>query len=96
VSKAHIFVAVATGVGLIMASGAGTAATTKCNYAKIAEWPARLENGEIIVDGTINGKKVGIMLDTGTERSLILRRAAARLALNTQAVPGARIIGVDG
>ena len=93
-SKTHVLVAALTAAGLTMASGAGTAAT--CKYAKFAEWPARLENGEVIVDGTVNGRKIGVMLDTGTERSLILRRAATRLGLTTQVVPELKMVGVSG
>ena len=56
----------------------------------------RVQNGEIIVDGMINDRKIGILLDTGTERSLILRRAAVRLGLTTQPLPGVKMIGVSG
>jgi len=96
VSKTHFLVAALTAAGLTLASGSGTAATGNCKYAKFAEWPARLENGQVIVDGTVNGRKIGVMLDTGTERSLILRRAATRLGLTTRAVPELKMIGLGG
>ena len=83
-------------VGLAIFSGTGSAAAGKCTYAKIAEWPARLENGELIVDGTINGKKIGVMLDTGIERSLILQRSATKFGLATQRVPELKIVGLGG
>ena len=94
-SKANALAAVFTAAVLTMASGAALSATS-CKYAKFADWPARLENGVLIVDGTINGKKIGIVLDTGTERSLILRGSATRLGLPIQPIPGAKLIGISG
>jgi len=63
---------------------------------KIADWPVRLERGHLLVDGAINGTTIGVMLDTGAQRSLILRSAAERLRLTRQEVRGYRIFGVGG
>jgi predicted aspartyl protease len=56
-------------------------AQSRCNFLRIAEWPVRLMGGHIVVDGAINGKKVAIILDTGAQRSMMLRSAAVRLDL---------------
>ena len=58
-------------IGVAMASGICIAAPSECKLVRIAEWPVRLEHNRLIVDGAINGRKVGIVLDTGAKRSLI-------------------------
>lgn len=95
-TSSSLCIAGALAAALAFASDAGAATAGSCKYARIAEWNARLQNGELVVDGTINGRKIGIMLDTGTERSLILRRAASRLGLPVQPLPGVKMIGVSG
>ncbi len=95
-SKSLLSIAVAIAAGLCIAGGAAAAPASNCKYAKFAEWPVKVQNGEVIVDGMINDRKIGILLDTGTERSLILRRAATRLGLTTQPLPGVKMIGVSG
>jgi len=80
-------------IGVAMASGIG-AAPSDCKLVRIAEWPVRLEHNKLIVDGSINGRKIGIMLDTGAERSLILRSAAIRLGLTLQRASRYRMFGL--
>ena len=72
------------------------AATGKCTLARTAEWPVRTARGVPIVDGAINGHKVGIMLDTGAGVSLLMRPAAERLGLVRYDTRSNRIIGVGG
>jgi predicted aspartyl protease len=83
-------------VALTLASNIVAADTSNCKMVQIADLPVRLERNRLIVDGAINGQKIGIMLDTGAERSLIPRSAAVRLGLGRQAVRGYRIVGVGG
>jgi predicted aspartyl protease len=71
------------------------AAASKCTLVKIADWPVRLERNHLLVDGTINGQKIGVMLDTGAE-TMILRSAADRLGLTLRQVRGARVFGIGG
>src|SRR5207249_1825742 len=52
--------------------------------------------GQPIVDGTINGQHVGILIDTGASRSIVLRAAADRLGLVRYNARGSRLIGVGG
>jgi predicted aspartyl protease len=83
-------------IGVAIASGLCTAAPSDCKLLRIAEWPIRLERNKLIVDGTINGQKIGILLDTGAERSLILRSAAIRLGLTLRRARGLRLFGLGG
>lgn len=78
-----------------MADGA-IAADAKCKFVRIVDWPVRIVRNNIVVDGAINGQKIGIILDTGTTRSLILRSSAVRLDLPKREAPGYRMYGVGG
>ena len=69
VAKRTLLIASAV-MGVAMASGI-RAAPSDCKLVRIAEWPVRLEHNKLIVDGSINGRKIGIMLDTGAQRSLM-------------------------
>ena len=81
---------------LATACNAHAAATGKCTLARTAEWQVRTTRGVPIVDGAINGQKVGIMLDTGAGVSLLMRPAAERLGLVRYDAGSVRIIGVGG
>jgi len=61
---------------------------------RIAEWQLRARGRLPVVDGEINGQKVGILLDTGAETSVILRSAARRLGLTRHGA--GRVFGVGG
>jgi predicted aspartyl protease len=82
--------------GCEVASGPCIAAAEDCKLITIAEWPVRLEHNKVIVDGMINGQKAGIVLDTGAERSFILRSAAVRLGLTLRRARGLRLFGIGG
>ncbi len=83
-------------IGVAIASGLCIAAPSDCKLITIAEWPIRLEHNKLIVDGAINGQKIGIVLDTGAERSFILRSAAVRLGLTLRRARGLRLFGIGG
>jgi predicted aspartyl protease len=83
-------------IGVAIASGLCTAAPSDCKLQRIAEWPVRVEHNKLIVDGAINGQKIGIVLDTGAERSFILRSAAVRLGLTLRRARGLRLFGIGG
>jgi len=57
------------------------ALAAKCTLSRIAEWPVRPGTGYAVVDGTINGQKIGIMLDTGAGTTMFSRPEAERLGL---------------
>jgi predicted aspartyl protease len=81
--------------GLALADGA-VADGGKCKLVKIVDWPVRAVRNLIVVEGAINGRKIGIMLDTGSTMSLILRSTAVRLDLPRREAKGARIFGLGG
>ncbi len=64
--------------------------------AQIAEWPVRRVRNRLVVDGVINGRKIGVLLDTGSERTVILRSQAVRLGLSPEPLWGAFGEGVGG
>jgi predicted aspartyl protease len=90
------FLFASAAIGVAIASGVCAAAPSECKLIRIAEWPVRLEHNKLIADGTINGRKIGIMLDTGAQLSLILRSAAVRLGLTVRRARGYRVFGLGG
>ncbi|HXF77285.1 MAG TPA: aspartyl protease family protein [Usitatibacter sp.] len=71
-------------LALVLAGSAFAAEPAKCKFVRIAEWPVRLRGGLPIVEGEIDGKKVGVLVDTGAYLSLITNSAAQRLGLETR------------
>jgi predicted aspartyl protease/tetratricopeptide (TPR) repeat protein len=55
----------------------------KCKLVQIDEWPVQLMRGLPVIEGSINGKKIGVLLDTGAYASLITNAAAEKLELVT-------------
>ena len=94
-SKLCAILVAALAIGLALASNT-VAAASNCKMVQIADWPVRLERGHLIVDGAINGQKIGILVDTGATRSLILRSATERLGLTRRQARGYRMVGVGG
>jgi len=92
----RVFRVAAAAIGLAFAGSIGAAEPSKCALVRVAEWPVRLEHNKLIVDGAVNGQKVGIMLDTGAARSMILRSAATRLGLPMRQARGYRMFGIGG
>lgn len=81
-------------LALILA-GIASPALAKCTMTRLVEWPVRLERGHLMVDGAINGRKVGVMLDTGSD-TFLFRSATARLGLAARVARGRRIFGIGG
>src|SRR6185436_20250959 len=88
------FLLVLAGMAAV-AAPALAAEPPKCRLIRIAEWPVRFQGGLPIIDGAINGKKIGILLDTGAYASLITKASAEKLELNTRGT-GEFMIGVGG
>jgi predicted aspartyl protease len=83
--------------GLTAAAGPAVAAPSSgCKLVQIAELPVRFIHGKVIADGAINGRKVGVMLDTGAVNTVMPRPTAIRLELSRQKVMGYRMFGVGG
>jgi len=83
---------------LLAASVAAHAATQahKCKYSRIAEMPVWTQDGRPVTEGSVNGSKVGILLDTGAGPSMIHRSAAEKLGLTPVDVAGLRVLGAGG
>jgi predicted aspartyl protease len=64
-----------------LAAGRVMAAPPECKLIRIEEWPVRIERNMPIIDGEINGNKVAILIDTGSQRSFVTRSAVARMML---------------
>jgi len=77
------FLAASVAIALAVASIA-VAVASNCKLVQVDEWPIRLERNHLLVDGAINGQKIGVMLDTGAMRSFIPRSTATRLSLRRQ------------
>ena len=83
-------------LGMATASDIAGAASSGCRLVKVEDWPIRMQRNRLLVDGAINGQKVSVMLDTGAERTLILRAAAVRLGLPLSGTTNDRMFGVGG
>ena len=69
----HVLIALALSVCATPLFGAAN-----CKLKQIGEWRVKPHSGRLIVDGEINGQKIGVLLDTGAQNSVILRAAADR------------------
>jgi hypothetical protein len=56
-------------------------AIAECKLVKIHEWQFAPDKASLIIDGAINGQKIGVRLDTGAYGSFVMRAAADRLGL---------------
>jgi len=71
------------------ASADSKTADSKCKFQRITELPIWIENGRPVTVGYLNGRKVGILIDTGSGPSFVERTALERLA-----VPGFRDVAL--
>ncbi|MFO1414559.1 MAG: retroviral-like aspartic protease family protein [Burkholderiales bacterium] len=81
---------------LLAFAAANAQAQGRCRFLKVVEWPVRPGGTHIVVDGAINGKPVGIMLDTGAMVSSIERHSAVALGLPLRDAPGRQVVGIGG
>ena len=80
----------------LVLSCASVQAAANCKLVRIAEWEVKPQGNRLIVDGEINGQKVGVLIDSGAQTSFVLRAAADRLGLVRQEAKGYRAFGVGG
>ena len=69
---------------------------TACTMIKIAELPVRLVRNKLIVDGAINGQKIGVLLDTGATFTWMMRSATDGLGLERHETRGGPAFAVGG
>ena len=80
----------------MFADAAPAAEPKGCQMLTVEEWPVRRESYRPVIEGAVNGQKIGILLDTGATRTLIRRAAAENLKLKTTSLQGYRSFGVGG
>ena len=78
-----------------VAATGDSAEAASCKLAQVATWPLRLVRNHLLVDGEINGQKIGVMLDTGAMKTIVFRSLAIRLGLTRKAT-GAQLFGIGG
>jgi predicted aspartyl protease len=78
-------------LGLLAASVSAAAASgdSKCRLQRITELPIWIEHGRPVTVGTLNGRKIGVLIDTGSGPSFV-----ERLALERLGVPGFRDVAL--
>jgi hypothetical protein len=64
---------------VLMMSWLPALAAAECRMQRFAEWPVRVENGRLVADALINGRKATVMVHTGMPHSLMPRAAADAL-----------------
>ena len=89
-------IAASAALGVATTGAFAGAGASSCKLVKIEDWPIRLELNHVLVDGAINGQKIGVIVDTGATRTLILRAAAVRLGVPITSTTNARMFGVGG
>jgi clan AA aspartic protease (TIGR02281 family) len=52
-----------------------------CKLTRLVEWPVQFQWGLPIIEGAINGKKIGVLVDTGAYASILTKAAAERLGV---------------
>lgn len=82
-------------IGVLLA-GSDAMAEAPCKLVRVVEWPVHIVRNKIRVDGAINGQPVGIVLDTGAMKSMVLRATAQRLDLPRNDARGQRMYGWGG
>ncbi len=82
--------------GFVAADKVLGASTEGCRLVLHATWPVRPRSYYAVVDGEVNGKRVGVLLDTGSATSLVVRSAAERLNLTRLPSGGYRLPGIGG
>jgi clan AA aspartic protease (TIGR02281 family) len=80
---------------LLCVLAAVPAFAARCQLVRVAEWPVNLERNRAVVDGSINGHPVGVLIDTGASRTVIARSAAERLGLD-RVDAGIQFYGIGG
>jgi predicted aspartyl protease len=67
----------------------------RCKLVRLADWHVRILDTHPIVDGAVNGKPVGVLIDTGAYASILTKSAAEKFGLPLR-MTGESIPGIGG
>jgi predicted aspartyl protease len=71
-------------------------AHARCHVRNVAEIPVAIDNNQLLARGAIDGHAVRVLIDTGSNMSLIWRSAAPGLGLRLIGAPRRRLFGLGG
>jgi predicted aspartyl protease len=80
----------------VCAALAASPAHGRCRIANVAALPVEIDTNQLLTRGAIDGKPVRVLIDTGSNMSLIWRSAAERLGLRLIGAPHMRLFGLGG
>ena len=83
-------------ISLTLMACVSALAAGECKFVKTAEWPVNASAEVLVVEGAINGSKLGVALDTGTNVSRIAGSAADRLGLVRRDAGGLYTLSTGG
>jgi predicted aspartyl protease len=95
-SSRDCLIAVLAAIAMTTASAVSAAESGPCKLAKLDQWSTWANQPWAIVDGSINGRPTGILLDTGSSVSLMTGPAAKRFGFTPFPVKGGRVFGIGG
>ncbi|HEY3797079.1 MAG TPA: retroviral-like aspartic protease family protein [Caulobacteraceae bacterium] len=87
---------VATGLALTLACVAAGAADADCQIAQVAEFHPDFTDGSPVIDGEINGQPARMVIDSGSDLSIVTMSAVGRLGLVATGLIGGQVYGVGG
>ena len=73
-----------------------TDAFADCKILNLGELPVKVEDGRLLIDGTIDGHPIRMVVDTGAPDNMIYRDAARRLGLQLTELRHVEMYGVGG
>ena len=76
--------------------GAGGGPARACQLFQVAQLPMTMEGDQPLVDLSINGVSVRLLLDTGAAKTLLSEDGAAKLGLQAVQLDGMKFYGVGG
>jgi hypothetical protein len=83
-------------VAAIFVTVAALPAHARCQVGNVVAIPVVIDNNQLLARGAIDGHAVRVLIDTGSNMSLIWRSAAARLGLRLIGAPRRRLFGLGG
>jgi predicted aspartyl protease len=81
---------------LLLLALAGCEQGSGCDLVKVAQVPLEPRNGLFAVPVTVNGHAISMMLDTGSEKSLLADAAVQRLNVNRDGRTATVLVGASG